>query len=124
MPQKKRAKSPDTDGGETVVSELRLPFLGFMPNKVRNHFIATVAEFTGTFFFLFCAFAATQIANVALVGIQADNEKMSKYPNTNTLIYIALAFGFSLAVNAWAFFRISGGECSDFSSALGRRGRY
>lgn len=29
--------------------------------------------------------------------------------NTSSLLYIALAFGFSLAVNAWIFFRVSGG---------------
>jgi aquaporin related protein len=29
--------------------------------------------------------------------------------NTSNLLYIALAFGFSLAVNAWIFFRVSGG---------------
>lgn len=30
-------------------------------------------------------------------------------PNTSNLLFISLAFGFSLAVNAWVFFRISGG---------------
>ena len=29
--------------------------------------------------------------------------------NTSNLLYIALSFGFSLAVNAWIFFRVSGG---------------
>jgi aquaporin related protein len=29
--------------------------------------------------------------------------------NTSSLLYIALSFGFSLAVNAWIFFRVSGG---------------
>lgn len=28
--------------------ELRVPFLGFLPNKPRNHFIAMVGEFIGT----------------------------------------------------------------------------
>jgi aquaporin related protein len=30
-------------------------------------------------------------------------------PNASALTYIALGFGFSLAVNAWVFFRVSGG---------------
>ena len=29
--------------------------------------------------------------------------------NPSQLLYISLSFGFSLAVNAWVFFRISGG---------------
>ena len=43
--------------------ELRLPGIGFLPNRVRNHFVAMVGEFIGTFLFLFFAFAATQVAN-------------------------------------------------------------
>ena len=43
--------------------ELRLPGIGFLPNKIRNHFIAMVGEFVGTFLFLFFAFAGTQVAN-------------------------------------------------------------
>jgi aquaporin rerated protein, other eukaryote len=97
--------------------ELRLPFIGFLPNKVRNHIIAFLGEFVGTFLFLFFAFAATQVANAAA---EASNQTsgagvnttggISQAPNASTLLYISLAFGFSLAVNAWVFFRISGGE--------------
>lgn len=83
---------------------LRFPGLGLLPNKLRNHFIAFLGEFVGTFLFLFFAFAATQVANEA-ASAGADG-----VPNTSVLLYIALAFGFSLAVNAWVFFRITGGE--------------
>lgn len=62
-----------------------------------------LGEFVGTFLFLFFAFAGTQVANDAA----AANGEQS--PSASTLLYIALAFGFSLAVNAWVFFRISGG---------------
>jgi len=31
------------------------------------------------------------------------------HANAMTLMYIALSFGFSLAVSSWIFFRISGG---------------
>ncbi|CEJ83894.1 Putative Aquaporin [[Torrubiella] hemipterigena] len=94
--------------------ELYLPYVGYLPNKVRNHFIAAVGEFVGTFLFLFFAFAATQVANAAHSGAQQNKDAEDKHsiadiPDTASLLYIALAFGFSLAVNAWVFFRISGG---------------
>ncbi|KAF2274603.1 aquaporin-like protein, partial [Westerdykella ornata] len=54
-------------------------------------------EFVGTFLFLFFGFAGTKIANT--VG----GDPASR------LMYISLAFGFSLAVNVWVFLRVSGG---------------
>jgi aquaporin related protein len=62
--------------------------------------ISCLGEFVGTFLFLFFAFAATQVAN-NLLGTNPMN--------IGVLLYISLAFGFSLAVNVWVFFRISGG---------------
>jgi aquaporin related protein len=53
--------------------------------------------------FLFFAFAA---ANTAIEGCPDCGERG---PGIAELLYISLAFGFSLAVNAWVFFRISGG---------------
>jgi glycerol uptake facilitator-like aquaporin len=88
-------------------SDRRLARLGFAPNWVRNEAIAFIAEFAGTFMFLFMAFAATQVANAAAPA--TANNALSQYPNSANLLYISLAFGFSLATNAWAFFRISGG---------------
>lgn len=55
----------------------------------------------GTFLFLFFAFAGTQIANEATIT--------STGPDLQRLLYISLIFGFSLAVNVWVFFRVSGG---------------
>lgn len=92
-------------------NELRVPGIGFLPNKVRNHFIAMVGEFLGTFMFLFFAFTATQVANTAAAGAAADEDgTLPQIPNVSVLLYISLAFGFSLAVNVWIFFRISGGR--------------
>ncbi|WPG99722.1 putative major intrinsic protein [Acrodontium crateriforme] len=88
--------------------DLRLPLVGFLPNKVRNHFIAMMAEFVGTFMFLFLAFSATQVAN-ASAPKTSDDSGLTQVPNVAILQYISLAFGFSLAVNAWVFFRVSGG---------------
>lgn len=57
--------------------------------------------------FLFMAFAATQVANAG--APQTADASLTQTPDSSNLLFISLAFGFSLAVNAWAFFRISGG---------------
>ncbi|KAI0181335.1 aquaporin-like protein [Hypoxylon sp. FL1284] len=83
------------------VSSLRLALLDILPLKVKNHLIASLSEFAGTFMFLLFAFGGTNVVNVNLPGYApADPSK---------LLYISLCFGMSLAVNAWVFFRISGG---------------
>lgn len=69
-------------------------------DELRKHFVAASGEFVGTFLFLFFSFGGTQIANVITPAETA---------NTSQLLFIALSFGFSLAVTAWAFYRISGG---------------
>ncbi|KAK5689781.1 Aquaporin-1 [Elasticomyces elasticus] len=79
----------------------RLPFADRLNDNARNHFVACCGEFIGTFFFLFFALSGTQVANTA-PNRHNDNE-------LNRLTYIALAFGMSLAVNAWVWFRVSGG---------------
>jgi len=58
-----------------------------------------IGEFFGTFFFLWIAFAGTLFAN-----IPGGNTSL-----TSDVLYISLVFGFSLAVNVWIFFRVSGG---------------
>jgi len=80
--------------------ETRLPGFGWLPNRIRHLFISCLGEFVGTFLFLFFAFTATQVAN----NLLGENPM-----NIESLMYISLAFGFSLAVNVWIFFRISGG---------------
>ncbi len=47
LPWKKRDEQlPNED--ETMVSR-RVPFLGFLPLPVKNHFVAMMSEFVGTF---------------------------------------------------------------------------
>ncbi|KAF2022154.1 aquaporin-like protein [Aaosphaeria arxii CBS 175.79] len=82
--------------------EKRLPGVGWLPNRVRHIIISMLGEFVGTFLFLFFAFAGTQVANT-------PPGEAGSPPSVATLLYISLAFGFSLAVNVWIFFRISGG---------------
>jgi len=71
---------------------------GVLDKGVRGHLVAMSGEFVGTVMFLYFAFAGTQIANT-----------IEPVPNLNQLLFISLSFGFSLAVTAWAFYRISGG---------------
>ena len=85
-----------------------------MPNKWRNELVAAAAEFAGTFMFLFFAFGGTSVANTAAtysnrVTSGQDNNSITQAPDTSVLLYISLIFGFSLMVNVWVFFRVSGG---------------
>ena len=105
---------PKTGGDSSHSVGRRLTGYRWIPNKIRNHFIALFAELVGTFLFLFFAFAATQIANEASAAqlqasSNADRSRSANAPNLGSLLYISLAFGFSLAVNVWVFFRVSGG---------------
>lgn len=68
----------------------------------RNNLVAVIGEFVGTFLFLFWSFAGTQISNTPM-------PPPGSYPNTNNLLFASLAFGFSLTVNVWAFYRVTGG---------------
>jgi aquaporin related protein len=75
-------------------------------NTIRNHFIAMLGEFSGTFLFLFFSFAAAEIALTAINRAPQDGVQL---PNPPDVLYIASAFGASLTVNVWIFYRISGG---------------
>lgn len=60
--------------------------------------------------FLMFAFAGTQVANTsaaAAAGNGGGGDAVG--PGPSVLLYIAFVFGFSLMVNVWIFFRISGG---------------
>lgn len=91
----------------------RLPFLDWLPRGTRSHIVAMSGEFIGTFLFLFFAFSGTQVAKTTNKQIQTQAAPAATTvdpgPNPAQLLYISLCFGFSLAVNAWVFFRISGG---------------
>ena len=81
-----------------------------------------MGEFAGTFLFLFFSFSGTQVANASTSdSTQTADGGISQVPNTSALLYISLAFGFSLAVNAWVFFRISGGLFNPAVSCAGQR---
>jgi len=93
---------------------LRAPAKGSNSLAIKNHFIAMIGEYVGTCMFLIFALGGTNVANIPTTSVtgavqagQADSQ--AAVANTSNLLYIALCFGFSLAVNAWIFFRVSGG---------------
>lgn len=64
--------------------------------------VAALGEFVGTTMFLFFAFTGTAVATIA----PGDG---STGFDISVQTYIALCFGFSLMVNVWVFYRVSGG---------------
>ena len=75
----------------------------------RREFAAFLGEFIGTFMFLFLAFTGTQIALNA-AGTQQLGGSENPAPDVSKLIYIAFAFGVSLAINVAIFADISGAK--------------
>jgi glycerol uptake facilitator-like aquaporin len=69
---------------------------------IRAHLVAMSGEFIGTILFLWFALSAAQVSSMT----NPDPEGLQ---TPQTILFISLAFGFSLMVNAWAFYRISGG---------------
>lgn len=100
--RKKADASPNTETSDPAApTRNQLPML-HLADTARNNLVAGVGEFVGTFLFLFFSFAGTQVANTPK---PADGA----LPNTSNLLYSALCFGFSLMVNVWAFYRVTGG---------------
>ncbi|KAI1261879.1 aquaporin-like protein [Xylariaceae sp. FL1019] len=87
------------------IEERRIRLLHFLPLPVKNHIVAVASEFAGTFMFLLFAFGGTNAVNNA----PNEGQPQDLSANAAKLLYISLCFGMSLAVNAWVFFRISGG---------------
>ncbi|GAA5984206.1 hypothetical protein JCM10908_006090 [Rhodotorula pacifica] len=81
---------------------------------LKSHAIAFVGEFVGTLLFTLFAFTGTTVASlpatsVTSSGATADAGAVQPSPNTSSLLYVALSFGFSLTVNATIFAGVSGG---------------
>ena len=68
-----------------------------------------IGEFVGTTMFLFFAFAGTQVANAGSANTTTATNVDNGF-SPIVLLYTAVSFGFSLMVNVWIFFRISGGK--------------
>lgn len=96
---------------EPVETEPTPPTVSFfqrMSPSVRGHIISAMAEFVGTLMFLFLSFSAAQIANEKTDTLRP----ILQQPGLSLLqiTYIAAAFGLSLGVNVWIFYRVSGGQ--------------
>jgi glycerol uptake facilitator-like aquaporin len=70
-----------------------------------------LAEFIGTFLFLFIAFGVANSASQGsiIASGQGGNTTANGGLDPSALLLSSLGFGFSLATQAWAFFRVSGG---------------
>ena len=83
--------------------------------RAKNHILAFIGELVGTTLFMFFALGGTNVANIPATTVTGSTTSSSTSGdavtvlNTSSLLYIALSFGFSLAVCAWIFFRVSGG---------------
>lgn len=74
-------------------------------STLTTHLVAAVGEFVGTFMFLYFAFAC----QIMLVNQAAERAIGNGLASSQQNIFTALVYGFSLLVNAWTFYRISGG---------------
>ena len=79
--------------------------------------------------FLFFAFAGTQVANIQSTAPSSSSSTSGTTSggatgfNVSVYLYISVIFGFSLMVNVWIFFRISGGlfnPAVTFAMVLGK----
>jgi aquaporin related protein len=87
------------------------PHQRYRLSPVGRHLVAASGEFVGTFFFLYFGYAGNLMA-ILQAPYTAPNGGLA----SSTDIWIAVSYGFALLVNAWAFYRISGGL---FNPAVG-----
>jgi aquaporin related protein len=85
-----------------------------IPGTDSTDMIAMIGEYVGTVLFMIFALGGTNVALTPATTITGqttagEEQSAAQAVNTSNLLYIALSFGFSLAVNAWIFFRVSGG---------------
>jgi hypothetical protein len=75
------------------------------PSTFQAHLVAATGEFVGTFMFLYFSFACQMM----LTTQASETSLVNGGPSSQQNIFTALVYGFSLLVNVWAFYRISGG---------------
>ncbi|KAF2128808.1 aquaporin [Dothidotthia symphoricarpi CBS 119687] len=72
---------------------------------MQAHMVAFSGEFVGTFMFLYFSFAC----QIMLATQRSESSMANGGKSSQENIFTALVYGLSLLVNAWAFYRISGG---------------
>lgn len=105
--------------GDDVEALIEPPYTPAPPegSPLKNHGIAFLGEFFGTFIFLWTAFVIAQIANHNLWNAYLAEQVASgasnitePTSNPSQLIMISLGFGFGVMVPVFMFFRVSGGN--------------
>jgi aquaporin rerated protein, other eukaryote len=82
---------------------------------MRGHMVAAVGEFVGIFMWLFFAYGSNIVA-----ANQASAREIHGATNTDTVMFVAMAYAFPLMVYIWASMKTSGGHlnpavrCHDF----------
>jgi aquaporin related protein len=74
-------------------------------SSLEGHLVAASGEFVGTFMFLFFSFSG----QLMMTNQASERSIANGGPSSQQNVFTALVYGFSLLVNVWAFFRISGG---------------
>jgi aquaporin related protein len=105
VPWKTRSSQRPHHHEHHVIRHLPFPF-SRLSKKGKGHFVACVGEFVGTFMFLLFALGGTNVVNTAP---KSGANAVDLSANPSKIMYISLVFGLALTVNAWVFFRISGG---------------
>jgi len=98
--------APANDDGDYRLSG---PGRNWRQSTWKNYILAMAVEFIGTFLFLFFAFGGTQAAKLTWDPTSKFNDPAKALASPDLLLYVAFAFGFSLTVNVWVFYRVSGG---------------
>jgi aquaporin related protein len=97
--------SPVTSKGKIYLFD---QFRERVPIRIRNRAIAMLSEFVGTFLFMFVGIGGNStVANDAAMKLQWGEGSPAADPAK--IFFVATAWGMAVTVNAWAFFRISGG---------------
>jgi aquaporin related protein len=97
--------SPVTSKGKIYLFD---QFRERVPIRIRNRAIAMLSEFVGTFLFMFIGIGGNStVANDAAMKLQWGEGSPAADPAK--IFFVATAWGMVVTVNAWAFFRISGG---------------
>lgn len=111
-PHPRRSRSHDRRSGHHSPSHSGSGFNGIPapePKKristLTGHLVAASGEFCGTFMFLYFSFAC----QLMLVNQAGERGLVNQGASSQQNVFTALVYGFSLLVNVWAFFRISGG---------------
>lgn len=99
--------------------------MGWLKGPIKNHFVAVIGELIGTTMFLFFAFAGTVVANVGAEESAVNTTTSAATAGFNPIVtlYVSVSFGFSLMVNVWIFFRVSGGLFSKYINLVQRHAR-